>query len=81
MFLRALSESLMLYLWCRLLTGVSAPQREASMGVNTVLAKESFWRLAFECHLTYWPKERENIYGLGKYNRDIGVGCMPALLL
>lgn len=62
------------------LTGVSAPQREASMGVKTVLAKESFWRLVFECHLDFLVQGERIFMGWENYNKTrVGapVGAAP----
>ena len=59
------------------LTGVSAPQREASMGMKTVLAKESFWRLIFECHLDLLVQGERDYLWVGA----LGLGCQWVLLL
>ena len=73
--LLVLGESLMHYVQCDSLIGVFAPQRRTPRGEKTVLAKESFWRLVFECaiDLPAWG-ERIIMGWENSYRRTVGLG-------
>ena len=51
------------------------------MGVKTVLAKESFWRLVFECHLDFLVQGEREYLWVGKTTIRPGLGRQWALLL